>query len=104
MLFRPPVLSELVMPLTQLEKDLRLLARELMAKGQLPTQVAPSKMWGAYGTGKHCNLCGQPIRPDEVEYELEYGVEPVTHLRFHIVCHSVWQLEVARQDYLTKNG
>jgi hypothetical protein len=54
------------MPLTQLEAELRLIARELMANGQLP-QKAPSKMWGGPGTGRVCALCGKPIQPGEVE-------------------------------------
>jgi hypothetical protein len=89
------------MPLTQLEAELRLIARELMAKGQLP-QKAPSKMWGGPGTGRVCALCGKPIQPGELEYELEGHIDgAVQSFRFHLVCESVWQLECARADHLS---
>lgn len=91
------------MPLTKLEQELRPVARERIATGQLPCAAA-SRMWGGYGTGQLCSLCGEPIQPEEIEYEIEHDdAAAVRALRFHVVCQSVWQLECARADYLKKH-
>jgi len=91
------------MPLTKLEAALRPIARERIAKRQLPCE-APSKMWGGHGTGQRCALCDKPIQRDEVEYEVEGHIDgAVQAFRFHVVCQSVWQLECARDDYLPKH-
>jgi hypothetical protein len=88
------------MPLTKLETELRPIARERIAKGQLPGQV-PLKMWGGPGIGQPCALCDKPILRGEVEYELEGHIDgTLRSFRFHVVCQSVWQLECARADYL----
>lgn len=91
------------MPLTQLEAELRPIARERIAKGQLPRE-APSRMWGGRGNGQLCALCGKPIQRDEIEYEVEASIDGAARdFRFHMVCQSVWQLECARDDYLKKH-
>ena len=91
------------MPLTQLEAELRLIARARIASGQLPCE-AVAQMWGGHGTGEPCALCDKPIQGDEIEFEVEERVEgSVQTLRFHMVCQSVWQLECARDDYLKKH-
>jgi hypothetical protein len=95
------------MPLTQLEQELRTIARERIAKGQLPS-APPSHMWAGQGTGEICALCDKPILADEVEFEAEYGDEASgvgaeLPIRFHLVCEAVWKLEYARADYLKKH-
>jgi len=62
------------MPLTQLEAELRPIARERIATGQLPREV-PTKMWGGPGSGQPCALCDKPIRHEEVELELEVHMD-----------------------------
>ena len=92
------------MPLTQLEAELRPIARERIASRKLPRE-APSQMWGGQGSGEACALCDKPIQPHEVEYEVEAQLDGVVQtLRFHVVCQSVWQLECARDDYLRKHS
>jgi hypothetical protein len=60
-------------------------------------------MWGGPGAGELCALCDKPIRPDEVEYEVDASVDGAQHaFRFHIVCLSVWQFACARDDHLKK--
>jgi hypothetical protein len=82
-----------------IEERLRILARERIASGQLPS-VTPSQMWAGPGGKQPCALCDTPIRPDLVEYEVEAIVDGVTStLFFHRICQSIWQLEVARADY-----
>ena len=87
--------------LTRIEQELRLIARERIARQQLPSRGL-SRMWGAYGTGQLCALCDKPIQANEVEYGIEHTGAAVQTFRFHIVCLSAWQLECARDDYLRK--
>ena len=91
------------MPLTKLEQELRPVARERIAKGQLPRH-APSKIWGGYGAGELCSLCDQPIGSDEIVFEVEYAEGAATTLRFHRICESIWQAECARDEYLRKQS
>jgi hypothetical protein len=85
------------MPLTQQEAELEPLAREGIAGGRLPRGVAAT-MWGGYGQGRPCSLCGKPIERDEVEYEVEVLVDrAAVTLRLHILCESAWRLECARE-------
>jgi hypothetical protein len=90
-------------PLTKLEAELRLIARERIATGMLPCAVK-SHIWAGHGSGTLCDLCDKPIRSDEVEYEVEDKAgEAVETFRFHMVCQAVWQLECARDDYIKKH-
>lgn len=77
-------------------------ARELISTGLLPG-AAPHAMFGGFGSGAVCALCGTPILAAEVEYELEYravGVasdpSPRRLIRFHLACHAIWDYERAR--------
>jgi hypothetical protein len=73
------------------EGELRRRAREEIRRGRLP-ESPPASMWGGKGTGLSCAVCGDPVRLDQVEYEITdpRGGEA---LRFHMECHTVWQLE-----------
>ena len=71
------------------EQELRALARERIAKGELPGEPA-LRMWGGDGTGRHCSLCREPVQPGQIEFEVESDGHS---LIFHRVCQSVWQLE-----------
>jgi hypothetical protein len=81
--------------LGRLEKELRPIARERIAKGQMPRE-APTRFWGGFGTGQPCALCDKPIQSDEIEYEVKPIEAAVQSLRFHRVCHYAWQLECDR--------
>jgi hypothetical protein len=85
-------------------------ARERLASGRLP-RMHSQCIWGGYGSGDVCALCGEPIRSTEVEFEVpepEDGAvgrhadhlhaTPGTALKFHITCHAAWQLECAEGD------
>jgi hypothetical protein len=81
--------------LRRLEKELRSIARERIAKGQMPPE-APARFWGGFGAGRPCALCDKPIQSDEIEYEVKPIETALQTLRFHRVCHYAWQLECAR--------
>ena len=87
------------MPLTMVEQELRPIARERIAKGQLPSEV-PSHMWGGDGTGQVCSLCDMPIQRDEIEIEIDSKGPAGQTFRFHIVCRFVWQLECACPEHI----
>jgi hypothetical protein len=81
---------------------LHLRARELICTGVLPS-AAPDALFGGFGSKYVCALCGAPIRPTEVEYELEYravgaasGSSSRQLVRFHLPCHAIWDYERAR--------
>jgi hypothetical protein len=73
------------------DRELRRRAREEIQKGRLPDS-APASIWGGRGSGLPCAVCGDPILPNQVEYEISES-SGVDSLRFHLPCHAVWQLE-----------
>jgi hypothetical protein len=74
-------------------------ARERLASGTLP-RVQSDSIWGGYGRGNVCSLCGEPIRATEVEFEVPVPVDREGNtLRFHIPCHEIWQLECGQSPY-----
>jgi hypothetical protein len=81
--------------LKRLEQELRPIARQRIANGQLPRAVLTQVKDGC-GSGRICSLCDKPIQPDEPEYEIERVEATAQTLRFHRVCHYAWQLECAR--------
>ncbi len=75
------------------EQRLQHAARACLASGRLP-RVQSQCIWGGYGRGDVCSLCGEPIRSNEVEFEVpeaDSGTWPA--FKFHITCHDAWQLE-----------
>jgi hypothetical protein len=79
------------MPLTQDERALLRLAKELIGTGRLPHE-SRSICAGA-GTGRVCALCNEPVVSEEIEYEIE---EPGGRsFQFHMRCHAVWQLALS---------
>lgn len=85
------------MPLTQYELELKKTALERIRRKLLPGMV-PKSIWAGQGTGKPCSLCDRPVAQTEMEYELNDPRNDAarTTIRFHLRCHALWQLEVAR--------
>ena len=92
----------------QTELYLQRTAREGLASGRLP-RMHSQCIWGGYGRGDVCSLCGEPIRSTEVEFEVpepedggrhagHWQAATATALKFHITCHAVWQLECGGDD------
>ena len=91
------------MPLTKIENELRTQARSLIAEGRLPGAPAV-RTYGGYGAGGICSLCSQPIKPEEVEFEIEHTTLQGGPFRFHFLCHAAWQFECARYNHLQGNS
>lgn len=85
------------MPLTPQELELKKTALERICSKLLPAEV-PKSIWAGKGTGEPCSLCDQPVAQTEMEYEVNVpsGEGAGRILRFHLRCHALWQLEVAR--------
>jgi hypothetical protein len=49
----------------------------------LPSE-APARTWGGSGSGAECAVCGERIRKDQLEYELEYMRAGSFHV--HVGC------------------
>jgi hypothetical protein len=71
-------------------------AREAIAAGVLPNR-APARTWGGKGVGAQCTICGEAITTQEIEFELEFGVDPPVreHYRLHMRCFAAWEFERA---------
>ncbi len=82
------------MSLTQKELELRALAGDRIDKKILPAEIPPN-VWAGRGHGEPCSLCGQPVDPGEIEYELRLADE--RWFRFHLRCHAMWQMELTRR-------
>jgi hypothetical protein len=85
------------MSLLQHESELKRTALERIRQGLLPAEI-PKTIWAGPGAGEPCSLCDRPVNPLEMEYEINAPLPGDTQstLRFHLRCHALWQLEVAR--------
>ena len=76
------------------EHDLRDRARAALHAGTLP-RVSPHGMWGGHGNGDTCPVCGNSIKPAEVELELEFadpnGGPAVRTFHMHLPCFAAWE-------------
>lgn len=75
--------------------DSRRKARDAIAAKRLPS-VAPTRMWGGPGTGAACVICGEPVRREEISYELEFAGSSSCECHVHIPCFTAWQAERQR--------
>jgi hypothetical protein len=54
-------------------------------RGELPSASAP-KFWAAYGNGKPCSACGEPIPTAQIRWQLDDATVLDATFRFHIGC------------------
>jgi hypothetical protein len=81
------------MPIIRPEDEMRSRARELIKAGRLRCGEH-YRTWGGRGSNEPCALCDVVIRPDEVEYEIEFtDPDGARVYRFHFLCHDAWQHE-----------
>jgi len=70
--------------------------RELIQAGKLPRR-APERTWGGSGVGADCAICDVPVKPDELELEIEYARDgnddTVDNYHVHVRCFVVWEHE-----------
>ena len=74
--------------------------REAIETGKFPKRDPRSvtgRVLAGWGSEGDCSLCGKPLKPLEMELELEFGPvkgggHATTH-RVHPQCYAAWQLE-----------
>ena len=76
--------------------SLRKEAREAIRTGKLP-DAPPDRMWGGPAGGADCTICGAPVPPDQMEFEIEFAhhgdrAGPDRH-HLHVQCFEAWELE-----------
>jgi hypothetical protein len=51
----------------------------------------PCRTWAGHGSGARCDLCGLPIDPDQIEYEVELPPDACDSvLNLHLACYEAW--------------
>jgi hypothetical protein len=78
-------------PLTKV--SLRDRVRLNLANGTL-FRIDP-EVWAGSPSGRDCIVCGNPIRANEVEYEIP---RPGGNVYTHIPCWAIWREESARKS------
>src|SRR5262245_61008154 len=53
------------------EPILRQKARDAILTGKLPGR-RPDRTWGGPGVGAPCSICGEPVRRDQMEFEVQF--------------------------------
>jgi len=77
---------------------LRTLARHGLRSGTLP-RGEPDHLWDGPGLGATCAVCTQPVRGDEVGYELQFAhhgdgrIPGRDRYHLHPECFAAWEME-----------
>lgn len=71
---------------------LRLRVAELLGDGRLPVRRNCAVSAG-YGEALPCDVCGEVITADEVQYDFADDAGRILHL--HLRCHQAWQNALA---------
>jgi hypothetical protein len=78
------------------EKLLRSKAEEAIRTGKLPSR-RPDRTWGGPGVGATCAVCGEPVKKDQLEFEVQFardGDNPgLDKFHIHVRCFAAWELE-----------
>ena len=77
---------------------------EAIRAGKLPDRP-PKRTWGGPGSGASCMVCGERLKPDENELELEFATDDDDRRQenyyAHLGCFSAWNTE---RQKLESNG
>ena len=71
--------------------ELRSLVQQHIEGGRLPVMLS-TRIDAGYGAGVQCDLCGQQITADKIEYDVAAPGSD-KYLHFHLACHLAWQRE-----------
>ena len=74
-------------------EELTALIRERIERGELPRQ-RQRRMWSGSGEDLPCSGCGEPVRRDDLQIDLEFQIGGgLEERRFHTICYAIWELE-----------
>jgi hypothetical protein len=78
------------------EAAVRAKARAAVQNGKLPSRP-PTRTWGGPGIGAPCAICDLPVRPTEMEFEIEFardgGNAGLDKFHVHLHCFAAWEFE-----------
>jgi|RhiMetdeSRZDD1v2_1073273.scaffolds.fasta_scaffold284714_4 hypothetical protein len=75
------------------ECSVREKARDAIRSGKLPTHPHGRTLAGP-GGGTACAVCGEPIKQNQVEYEIEFRLHGgLANYHFHLRCFAAWEME-----------
>jgi hypothetical protein len=74
-------------------------AREAICSGKLPAERPDRTTWGGTGSGAACAVCDEPVKPDQMELELEFKRQGSGKYRLHSKCFTAWEFELGRIGY-----
>ena len=83
------------------EPILRDKVREAIRARKLPSR-RPDRASSGPGVGEPCAICGEPIKPDQMELEIQFirnGRSPhVKSHHVHLRCFAAWEFELERKS------
>jgi hypothetical protein len=82
------------------EGVLREKARMAVQTGKLPAR-RPDRVWGGPGVDAACEVCGLPVKRDEMAFEIQFardgdGGGDLDKFHVHIRCFAAWEFERRR--------
>lgn len=80
-------------------KALAALRAEALPRGR------PVEVWGGRGSGVPCPVCGDDLKPSELEFELAFDTgeeDSACVLHMHLKCFAAW--ETAKKSVMRKCG
>jgi hypothetical protein len=74
--------------------SLRGKVRAAIEAGTIPRHPV-GRVWGGPGNGESCAVCGRPVRPEELAFEIEIVAETGRSAErvFHSRCFAAWERE-----------
>ena len=78
------------------ETAVRAKAREAIRTGKMPSRRR-DRTWGGPGVGVICTVCGEAVRKDQLEMQVEFSHDGSTprlaSYHIHLHCFAAWELE-----------
>ena len=84
---------------------LREKAREAIQRGKLPA-AQPARRFGGPGSGAICPVCGETVRPQQMELEIHFARRGGAFDRYHLHprCHAAWESEQRKSEAGDEGG
>jgi hypothetical protein len=77
------------------EKSLREKARAILRDGKIPNR-RPDRTWGGPGVGAPCSVCGVPVKPSEMEFEVQFACDGERPTMARALPNPRWPARVVR--------